>query len=76
GRNCAFGGQVGIGDHAEVGDRVFMGGKTGVAAKKKIASDQILLGAPARTLSDMKKLFALENRLIKQASKHEAPEGE
>ena len=69
GANCMFGGQVGIADHVEIGDRVMMAGKTGVAAKKRIASDQLLMGAPARPLMEMKKLIALENRLVKEALK-------
>lgn len=65
GRNCMFGGQVGIGDHAEIGDRVFMAGKTGIAARKRIAPNQVLMGAPGRPLAEMKKLLAFQNRLLK-----------
>ncbi len=66
GRNVMMAGQVGIADHVEIGDRVLLAGQSGIAAKKKVAPGQILLGSPARSLREAKKLFAWESRTIKK----------
>jgi UDP-3-O-[3-hydroxymyristoyl] glucosamine N-acyltransferase len=59
GRDVVLGGQVGIGDHSHIGDRVMLGAKSGVATGKVVASDQILLGAPARPIEEQREIFAL-----------------
>ncbi len=76
GRNVMMAGQVGIADHVVIGDRVMMAGKSGLAAKKKVASDQILLGAPARPLREAKQLYAWESRMVKKllAGENASPE--
>lgn len=63
GRDVVLGGQVGIGDHSQIGDRVMLGAKSGVATGKVVASDQILLGAPARPIEEQREIFALEGLL-------------
>jgi len=76
GRNVMMGGQVGIADHVEIGDRVMMAGKSGLAARKKVSSDQILLGAPARPLREAKKLHAWESRIAKKLMAGEGADSE
>ena len=50
GENCMFGGQVGLGGHLKVGDRVILAAQSGVG--QNVESNQTLFGSPA---FDMKK---------------------
>lgn len=61
GNNVVMGGKVGVVDHAEIGDNVMIGAGSGVM--KSIPSNSIWWGAPARPIKEMKKVFAVFDRL-------------
>jgi UDP-3-O-[3-hydroxymyristoyl] glucosamine N-acyltransferase len=62
GKNCIFAGQVGIADHITIGDNVVILAKAGVE-KKKIESNSVLLGYPARDAILTRRIFAAEEKL-------------
>ena len=45
GKNCKFGGQVGLAGHLTIGDNVQIGAQSGVA--KSVKGNQIIFGSPA-----------------------------
>ena len=66
GKNVIMGGQCGIADHVEIGDNVMLGARSGLAPHKKVKPNQILWGAPARTIEDAKLLYVMESRKLKE----------
>lgn len=56
-----FGGQVGLGGHITVGDRVTLGAQSGVA--QNIGDNQVLLGSPAFDIKLAMKAYVLLRRL-------------
>ncbi|MBI4974713.1 MAG: UDP-3-O-(3-hydroxymyristoyl)glucosamine N-acyltransferase, partial [Candidatus Omnitrophica bacterium] len=56
GRNCVFGGQVGVVDHVKVGDFVTASTRTGIT--KSIPDKTVLFGFPARPQSKARKIVA------------------
>ncbi|MBN1405645.1 MAG: UDP-3-O-(3-hydroxymyristoyl)glucosamine N-acyltransferase [Candidatus Omnitrophica bacterium] len=61
GKNAILAGQAGLVGHIELGDNVIVGAQAGVT--KSFSKDTILLGSPARPISEQKKLFAYIDRL-------------
>ena len=66
GKNVIMGGQCGIADHVEIGDNVMLAARAGLAPHKKVKPNQILWGAPARSIADAKLLFVMESRKLKE----------
>ena len=56
-----FGGQVGVGGHITIGDRVEMGGQAGVISN--VPSGSALMGSPGIPLRDALKSFVLQPKL-------------
>jgi UDP-3-O-[3-hydroxymyristoyl] glucosamine N-acyltransferase len=61
GRGVVMGGQVGLADHVTVGDGAMLGAQSGVAAD--IAAGEKVLGAPARPLTESKRIFLATGHL-------------
>jgi UDP-3-O-[3-hydroxymyristoyl] glucosamine N-acyltransferase len=61
GKNAVLAGQAGLVGHIELGDNVIVGAQAGVT--KSYPSDTVLLGSPAKPISEQKKIFAYINRL-------------
>ncbi len=61
GRNVILAGQAGLVGHIELGDRVIVGAGAGVT--KSIPANTIVLGQPARPISEQKKIIALTAKL-------------
>lgn len=62
GKNCLLAGQVGVSDHVTIGDNVIVMAQAGVD-KKKIESNKILLGTPARDVMLQRRIYASVERL-------------
>lgn len=56
-------GQVGVGDHCEIGNGVIVGAQAGLPTGKKVPDRAILIGSPARPALDMKKQVAAQLRM-------------
>jgi len=56
-------GQVGIGDHCDIGNAVIIGAQAGIPTGKKVPDQSILIGSPARPAKAMKKQVAAQLRL-------------
>ncbi|MFW2467229.1 MAG: DapH/DapD/GlmU-related protein, partial [Candidatus Puniceispirillaceae bacterium] len=50
GKNCMFGGQVGVADHVAVGDNVIVAAQSGVT--KDLNKPQLYIGYPAQPARD------------------------
>ncbi len=61
GRNVIMAGQSGLVGHIQLGDNVVVGARSGVT--KSVPSDVVMLGSPAKPISEQKRLFALISRL-------------
>lgn len=61
GEGTIIAGQAGLVGHIEVGKRCIVGAGAGVT--KSVPDDNIVLGSPAKPISEQKRLFALINRL-------------
>jgi UDP-3-O-[3-hydroxymyristoyl] glucosamine N-acyltransferase len=61
GKNVVLAGQAGLVGHITLGDNVIVGAGAGVT--KSVPADTIVLGQPAKPISEQKRLFALINRL-------------
>ncbi len=61
GRNCIFAGQVGVAGHLQIGDRVIIGAQSGVT--KNINEKQVVLGSPAVSLMEEKKMIIYRKKL-------------
>ncbi len=61
GKNVVIAGQAGLIGHIRIGDDVVIGAQAGVS--KSIPEKSIVLGSPAKPISEQKKLFALISRL-------------
>jgi len=61
GKNAILAGQAGLVGHIELGDNVIVGAQAGVT--KSVASNTILLGSPAKPISEQKKIFACISKL-------------
>ena len=61
GRNVALAGQAGLVGHLELGDRVMVGAGAGVT--KSIPANTVVLGQPARPISEQKRILALTAKL-------------
>lgn len=65
---AVVGGQVGIGDHAEIGERVILGSGSGVLTHKKVKGAGVVFwGRPARPLQRYLKELAALGRLGSEA---------
>lgn len=62
GKACFLTGQVGVADHAKLGDNVIVLAQSGVESKK-IESNSILFGSPARNFMEQKRIHAAMSRL-------------
>src|ERR1700693_4729227 len=76
GKNVAFGGQVGLGDHCEIEDDAVIGAQAGIPSGKIVRSGQIVWGTPARPLDKFKKQFAWFSRLPELAERVKRLEGQ
>lgn len=61
GKNVIIAGQAGVVGHVELGDNVIVGAQSGVG--KSILRDSIVLGSPARPISEQKRIFAALRKL-------------
>ncbi len=61
GRNVVLAGQAGLVGHLELGDRVMVGAGAGVT--KSIPANTVVLGQPARPISEQKKILVLTAKL-------------
>lgn len=61
GKNAILAGQAGLVGHIELGDNVIVGAQAGVT--KSVPSDTIVLGSPAKPISEQKRIFAYIDRL-------------
>ncbi len=61
GKNVTIAGQAGIVGHIEIGDNSIVAAQSGVA--KSVPSGSIILGSPARPISEQKKIYAAWRRL-------------
>ncbi len=61
GKNAILAGQAGLVGHIELGDNVIVGAQAGVT--KSVPSDTIVLGSPAKPMSEQKRIFACIDRL-------------
>jgi UDP-3-O-[3-hydroxymyristoyl] glucosamine N-acyltransferase len=65
--NVIMGGQVGIGDHARVGEGAMLGGQCGILPKKILRGKGIIFwGTPARPLREYLKELAFLSRSAKK----------
>ena len=62
GKNCILAGQVGVADHVTIGDNVVVMAQAGID-KKKIESDSVLFGTPARDVMLTKRIYASQEKL-------------
>jgi len=62
GKNCILAGQVGVADHVVMGDNVVILAQAGVE-KRKIDSNSVLLGTPARDAILTRRIFSAEEKL-------------
>jgi UDP-3-O-[3-hydroxymyristoyl] glucosamine N-acyltransferase len=61
GNNVILAGQAGIVGHIEIGDNVIVGAQAGVT--KSVPAGSIVLGSPAHSMSEQKRIFACLNKL-------------
>ncbi len=61
GDRVTTGGQVGLGGHLRIGDDVMIGAQSGVP--KDVPEKSVVLGAPARPMSEARRIIALIGRL-------------
>jgi UDP-3-O-[3-hydroxymyristoyl] glucosamine N-acyltransferase len=61
GDGCIFWGQAGIRDNLTIGNRVVLMGQS--APKGDVGDGAVLVGSPARPLTEMARIYAAENRL-------------
>ncbi len=61
GKNAILAGQVGLVGHIDLGDNVIIGAQSGV--RKSVPSNTILLGSPARPISEQKRIYACIRKL-------------
>lgn len=61
GKDVILAGQVGVVGHVEIGDNVIVAAQSGVT--KSIPADSIVLGSPAKPISEEKKILACIRRL-------------
>jgi UDP-3-O-[3-hydroxymyristoyl] glucosamine N-acyltransferase len=61
GSNVILAGQSGIVGHIEVGDNVIVGAQAGIT--KSVPAGSIMLGSPANSMSEQKRIFACLNKL-------------
>ena len=69
GDNVIIAGQAGLADRVTVGDNVIIGAQAGVPSNKVIRGNQMVFGAPARNVEDMKKQMGAQLRLPKLVEK-------
>ncbi len=62
GKNCILAGQVGVADHVSIGDNVIVMAQAGID-KKKIESNSVLFGTPARDVMLTKRIYASLEKL-------------
>jgi len=62
GRDCMFGGQVGIANHLVIADGVKLGAKSGVNSSIKKEND-VLIGSPVQPFSEFMKCYVIFRRL-------------
>ena len=66
GKNCLFGGQVGVSDHVTIGDNIIVAGQSGVT--KDLDKPQVYIGYPAQPARDFWRVQAgLRNKAKKAA---------
>ena len=64
-----LGGQVGIGDHANLDDGTILGGQAGILPHKNVrAKGVVLWGTPARPIKQYLKELAVLSRLAKKGN--------
>lgn len=61
GKEVVLAGQVGIVGHVEIGDKVIVAAQSGVS--KSIPADSVVLGSPAKPISEEKRILACIRRL-------------
>ena len=61
GKNVVVAGQAGIVGHVQIGDGAVIGARSGVS--KSVPANTVVLGEPARPISEQKRLFALIAKL-------------
>jgi len=61
GKNVTIAGQAGIVGHIELGDNVIVAAQSGVA--KSVPENAIILGSPARPISEQKRIYAAWRKL-------------
>ncbi len=61
GKNVILAGQVGVVGHVTLGDDVIVGAQAGVT--KSVPEKSVILGSPAKPISEQKKIIALISRL-------------
>ncbi len=70
--NAVLGGQVGIGEHARIGEGVMLGGQSGVLPQKVLRGKGVAFwGTPARPLREYLRSLAALGRLAKKKSREE-----
>ena len=62
GKNCMFGGQVGVAGHIMVADGVKATAMAGIGSSVR-NKDSIVMGAPAYEISEFKKTYMAQRRL-------------
>lgn len=61
GKNVIIAGQAGIVGHITIGDDAIIGAKTGIT--KSVEPKSVMLGSPAKPISEQKRIFALISKL-------------
>jgi UDP-3-O-[3-hydroxymyristoyl] glucosamine N-acyltransferase len=61
GNNVILAGQTGVVGHIEIGDNVVVGAQAGIT--KSVSAGNIMLGSPANTISEQKRIFACLHKL-------------
>lgn len=69
GSDAMIGGQVGVGDHAVIEAGAICGGQSGILDGKRIRSEQVVWGTPARPLDQFKRHYAWQARLPELAGR-------
>jgi len=62
GAHVTMGGKAGLGDHVEIGDWVMVGAGAGFPSNKKIPSQQIVFGQPARPYQEARRQIGAQLR--------------
>lgn len=63
---CILAGQVGVGDHVTIEDQVIVGAQAGIPTGKRMRSNQIVWGSPAKPVDEWKRMLSILSRLAKQ----------